>query len=95
MHVVVRKWANAAALADAMEQREQEVRDLLQGVSGFVAYYALRDGSTVRITGDDQWRACDEKQTDASWRSQPPTGTCWKPAELLGPAPRSPWNDVD
>jgi hypothetical protein len=47
VHIVVRKWANAAALADAMQQRQQEVTDLLRGVPGFVAYYAARDGATV------------------------------------------------
>jgi hypothetical protein len=55
----------------------------------------LRDGSTVEITGDDQWRACDEKQTEATWRSQPPQGDCWKPAKVLGPAPLAPWNDIE
>jgi heme-degrading monooxygenase HmoA len=47
MHVVIRKWTNAAALADAMQQRQQEVTDLLRGVPGFRAYYATRDGATV------------------------------------------------
>ena len=47
MYVVVRKWANAAALADAMVQRQQEVTDLIRGVPGFVAYYAVRDGDAV------------------------------------------------
>lgn len=55
----------------------------------------LRDGSTVQITGDNQWRSCDEKQTDASWRSQPVTGACWKQVRLLGPAPLAPWNDIE
>jgi hypothetical protein len=47
MYVVVRKWANAAALADAMQQRQQEVTDIIGTVPGFVAYYAIRDGDTV------------------------------------------------
>ena len=44
MHVVVRRWRNAAALADAMTSRSQEVEELLRGVPGFVAYYAIRHG---------------------------------------------------
>ena len=63
MHVVVRKWANAAALADAMKQREQEVRSLLQGVPGFVAYYAIRDGSTVTTVSVYQTREGTQEST--------------------------------
>jgi hypothetical protein len=51
MHVVIRRWTNADALADAMKEREQEVTGLLQGVPGFVAYYATRtDGTLTTIT---------------------------------------------
>jgi hypothetical protein len=47
MDVVIRRWTHVAALAEALQQREDEVRELLQGVPGFVAYYAMRDGDTV------------------------------------------------
>jgi hypothetical protein len=47
MYIVVRTWANAGALADAMQQHQQEVTDLIRGVPGFVAYYATRSGNTV------------------------------------------------
>lgn len=47
MYLVIRRWTNAAALADAMQEREQEVSGLIRGVPGFVAYYATRDGDTV------------------------------------------------
>jgi hypothetical protein len=47
MYVVVRTWSNAGALADAMQEREQEVTDLIKGVPGFVAYYATRAGDTL------------------------------------------------
>ena len=47
MYIVVRTWANAGALAEAMLQRQQEVTDLIRGVPGFVAYYATRAGDTV------------------------------------------------
>ena len=56
MHVVIRRWTNAAALADAMQQREQEVTDLLRGVPGFVAYYATRDGGSVATV-----TVCDDR----------------------------------
>lgn len=47
MYIVVRTWANAGALADAMQARQQEVTDLIKGVPGFVAYYATRSGDSV------------------------------------------------
>jgi hypothetical protein len=47
MYVVVRTWANAGALADAMVQKQQEVTDIIGGVPGFVAYYATRTGDTL------------------------------------------------
>lgn len=47
MYIVVRTWANAGELADAMLQKQQEVTDLLKGVPGFVAYYATRAGDTL------------------------------------------------
>jgi hypothetical protein len=47
MYMVARRYADAAALADAMAKRSSEVEELLRGVPGFVAYYAIRDGATV------------------------------------------------
>ncbi len=47
MHVVVRRWRNAAALADALTSRSQEVEELISAVPGFVAYYAVRNGEEV------------------------------------------------
>ena len=66
MYVVMRRYSGASALADAMTQREQEVRDLISTVPGFRAYYAARTGSgggLVTIT------VCDDKAgTDESTR---------------------------
>ncbi len=56
MYVVVRRWRNAAALADAMTSRSQEVEELLRGVPGFVAYYAVRNGAEVTTI-----TACDTR----------------------------------
>jgi hypothetical protein len=47
MYATVRRWKNAAPLADAMTAKEEEVRSLIGGVSGFVTYYATRDGDTL------------------------------------------------
>jgi hypothetical protein len=63
MHVVIRRWSKAAALADALQQREQEVRDLIGGVAGFVAYYATRDGDALTTITVCQDRAGAEEST--------------------------------
>ena len=65
MYLVVRRYTGASALADAMIQREQEVRDLISTVPGFRAYYAARTsgGGVATVT------VCDSKEgTDESIR---------------------------
>jgi len=47
MYNVVRTYTNAGALADAMQQKQQDVTDVISGVPGFVAYYATRSGDTL------------------------------------------------
>ena len=47
MYIVIRRWTNATTLAETMLQQEQEVKELLRGVPGFVAYYATRHGGGV------------------------------------------------
>ena len=64
MYVTMRRYAGAAALGDAMSANTGEVEQLIRGVPGFVAYYALRDGDNITsIT------VCDDKAgTDESTR---------------------------
>jgi heme-degrading monooxygenase HmoA len=52
MYVVVRRYTGGGQLADAMVQRRQEVEDLIRGVPGFRAYYAVRaaDDSVATVT---------------------------------------------
>jgi hypothetical protein len=47
MYVVVRTWELAGAVSDAIQQRQQEVTEIISGVPGFVAYYATRSGETL------------------------------------------------
>ena len=64
MHVVVRSYSGqgASELFDAMEQREEDVRELISGVPGFVSYAAFRSGDGVMTV-----TACQDKAgTDES-----------------------------
>ena len=58
MHVVVRSYSGqgASELFDAMEQREEDVKELISGVPGFVSYAAFRSGDGVMTV-----TACQDK----------------------------------
>ena len=77
MHVVVRRWRNAAALADALTIRSQEVQELLRGVPGFVAYYAVRNGAEVTTITACDTRAGTQESTRVAgeWVKQHVPGT--------------------
>jgi hypothetical protein len=64
MHVVVRSYSaeGTSELFDAMAQREEDVKELISGVPGFVSYAAFRSGDGVMTV-----TACEDKAgTDES-----------------------------
>lgn len=64
MHVVVRTYSGEGAsdVFDAMEQREEDVKELISGVPGFVSYAAFRSGDGIMTV-----TACQDKAgTDES-----------------------------
>jgi hypothetical protein len=63
MYIVIRRWANAAGLAEVVGQHEQEIGDLLRGVRGFVTYYAARHGDEVTAVTVCQDREGTEETT--------------------------------
>ena len=66
MHVVVRSYSGqgASELFDVMGQREEDVKELISGVPGFVSYAAFRTGDGVMTV-----TACQDKAgTDESSR---------------------------
>ena len=82
MYLVIRRYSNAAALADAMQEREEEVTGLIRGVPGFVAYYATRDGDSVTTV-----TVCnDQAGTQESTRR----AREWVQSNLGGAAPGAP-----
>ncbi len=52
MHVVVRSYSGqgSAELFDALERGEQDVKDVIGGVPGFVSYAAFRTGEGSGMT---------------------------------------------
>mgnify|MGYP006289041855 CR=1 FL=1 len=47
MHAVIRSYTGASKLIDEMERKRKDVEKEISGVSGFRAYYAVRDGGTL------------------------------------------------
>jgi hypothetical protein len=66
MHAVIRTYSGdgASQVFDLLEQREADVKDLINGVPGFVSYVAVRNGGGgVTVT------VCEDKAgTDESSR---------------------------
>jgi heme-degrading monooxygenase HmoA len=64
MHVTIRWYAGASALAEAMSAKASEVKELVSTVPGFIAYYAVRDGDNMTSV-----TVCQDKTgTDESTR---------------------------
>jgi hypothetical protein len=86
MHVVVRSYGgeSAAGLFDLIEQREDEVKEIIASVPGFVSYAAFRSpdgGTTVTIcqdkngTDESSRRAADWVKENATAPVDPPVIT--------------------
>ncbi len=76
MHAVVRRYRGASALNDLLAQRTQEIEQLLRGVPGFVAYYAIGAGddlATVTVC-EDQAGTQESSRRAAEWVGQNFTG---------------------
>ena len=86
MHAIVRTYSGqgASELFDQLEQRNEEVKELIGGVPGFVSYTALRSGEgglTVTVcqdkTGTDESsrRAAEWVKENISATANPPAIT--------------------
>jgi hypothetical protein len=86
MYVVIRSYSGqgAADLFDLLADREDDVKELLTGVPGFVSYAAFRSdggGTTVTMcqdkagTDESSRRAAEWVKKNVSTTVQPPTMT--------------------
>jgi membrane peptidoglycan carboxypeptidase len=69
MYGVVRRYTGASALSKALKENEDDVRQLLSSVKGFVAYYAVQSGdsvATITICQDAQGTA-ESTRRAAEW----------------------------
>ena len=83
MYVVIRSYSGegAAELFDLLEQRSDEVKELIGGVPGFVSYAAFRSGdggATVTVCQDKE--GTDESSRRAAdWVGENVTGSISAP----------------
>jgi hypothetical protein len=71
MYMVVRSYSGSGAseLFDLLEQREQEIKDLIGGVPGFVSYTATRsgDGGVTVTLCEDKAGTDESSRRAADW----------------------------
>jgi hypothetical protein len=88
MHAVVRTWSGqgASELFDLLGQREDEVRELITGVPGFVSYAAVRtgDGGVTVTVCEDKDGTDESSRRAADWVKENVSGTADPPAIAEG-----------
>ena len=90
MHVVIRSYSGqgASELFDLLGQREDDVKTLITGVSGFVSYAAFRiDGGGATVTVCQDKTGTDESSRRAAeWVKENVSTTVDPPAITEGAA---------
>lgn len=69
MYAVIRRYSGVAKLIHELETRKEEVIGVMKEATGFVAYYAVRDGealATITIC-NDRAGADDSTRRAAQW----------------------------
>ena len=85
MYVVVRSYSGpgASELFDLLEQREEDVKDLISGVPGFVNYAAFRSGDGgMTVTACKDKAGTDESSNRAAAWIKENVSTSVDPPEI-------------
>ena len=72
MHAVVRRYQVGSRVIDEVIQRRSDVEQLLRGVPGFIAYYAVKtdDGGMTITICEDQAGTAESVRVAAEWVRQ-------------------------
>ncbi|MDQ3810741.1 MAG: hypothetical protein M3336_10670 [Chloroflexota bacterium] len=72
MHSVLRIYQGATQLIDELAKREQEVRDLVTSVPGFISYHLIRtaDGGVSITNCEDKAGTDESSRRAAEWIRQ-------------------------
>jgi hypothetical protein len=85
MHVVVRHYKGSSKLIDELVTRERDVRELISGVDGFVAYYLIRSedgGASISVFRDAAGTAESTKRA-AAYLKENLDGVAAGPPEII------------
>ena len=72
MYVAIRRYRGNTTLADELAERSDEIKSVIEPVSGFRAYYLVRanDGAASITVCDDQSGAEESNRVAADWIRQ-------------------------
>ena len=87
MYVVVRSYSGQGAsdLFDLIEKSDEEIRELISGVPGFVTYAAFRsgDGGTTVTVCQDKAGTDESSNRAAGWIKDNASGTSVSPPQII------------
>ena len=87
MYAVLRQYRNARALFDELARREQDIRSVVQGIPGFVAYYMVRSGdggATITVCQDQAGTAESTRRAAEFIRQNVPSAAGSQPEVTEG-----------
>jgi hypothetical protein len=88
MHAIVRTYSGqgASELFDLLGQREDEVKELIGGVPGFVSYAAIRsgDGGATVTVCEDKAGTDESSRRAADWVKENVSATADAPSIMEG-----------
>ena len=86
MHVVVRSYSGqgASELFDLLGEREEDVKDLISGVPGFISYAAVRtgDGGVTVTVCEDKAGTDESSRRAAEWVKENVSATTVNPPAI-------------
>ena len=72
MYISIRRYVGNSALADQLAARSEEIKSVIEPVSGFQSYYLIRaaDGTASITVCDDQSGAEESNRAASEWIRQ-------------------------
>jgi heme-degrading monooxygenase HmoA len=72
MYAVIRAYAGNSDLADTLVEHEAEVRQLIEGIDGFKAYYLLKlsEGTSTVSVFENREGAEESSRVAAAWLAE-------------------------
>jgi hypothetical protein len=86
MYAVIRRYTGASALIAELERKRQDVEEMISGVEGFKAYYAVRSGDSLTTITVCESQAGAEESTrrSAAWVKENLPAVSMGPPQVVG-----------